>query len=348
MHRAAVVIVVAFSLLASIGPACAEVDVLVNKSTQQMTVAIDRTVRYVWRISTGRDAYSTPNGIYVPERLERNWFSRRYYGSPMPYSIFFHNGYAIHGSYAISQLGGPASHGCVRLDPQHAAILYDLVLQEGIENTRIVVAGGRPNDLEPEPYRGTEREPYRGAELAPYRDGLPYRGVEPAPYRDVERAPYRGAESLAYRDLERAPYRGAESPPSRDLERAPYRGAESLPYRDLERTPYHGAEPVPYRRVEPTPYRDVEAAPSRHSEPGPYRNMDDLIQSIEEQCATKTGARNPRCVPYRATRELADGRPVPDHPATPSADPPGDPPDQPAGYRLLPKSYWSGAAWRWR
>jgi lipoprotein-anchoring transpeptidase ErfK/SrfK len=71
--------------------------------------------------------------------LARRWFSRRYYNSPMPYAIFFHRGYAIHGTYELSRLGGPASHGCVRLHPQNAAILFSLVREEGPRNTRIVV-----------------------------------------------------------------------------------------------------------------------------------------------------------------------------------------------------------------
>ncbi len=65
--------------------------------------------------------------------------------SPMPFSIFFYNGYAIHGSYAIDRLGGPASHGCVRLHPHHAAILFDLVQQEGPNRTSIEITDqGRP------------------------------------------------------------------------------------------------------------------------------------------------------------------------------------------------------------
>ncbi|MGO9327661.1 MAG: L,D-transpeptidase [Steroidobacteraceae bacterium] len=45
----------------------------------------------------------------------------------------------MHGSYEISRLGGPASHGCVRLHPAAAAILFGLVQREGIRNTTIVV-----------------------------------------------------------------------------------------------------------------------------------------------------------------------------------------------------------------
>ncbi|MCX7900356.1 MAG: L,D-transpeptidase, partial [Methylocystis sp.] len=48
-----------------------------------------------------------------------------------PYSIFFRGGYAIHGTYATAQLGTPASHGCVRLSPAHAKMLYEMVQREG-------------------------------------------------------------------------------------------------------------------------------------------------------------------------------------------------------------------------
>src|SRR5215813_2896663 len=71
----------------------------------------------------------------------------------MPYSIFFHNGYAIHGSYAIDQLGGPASHGCVRLHPHHAALLFELVQQEGPDKTTIEITDEPPADEPPVPPR---------------------------------------------------------------------------------------------------------------------------------------------------------------------------------------------------
>ena len=36
---------------------------------------------------------------------------------------FFYYGFAIYGTNDISQLGGPVSHGCVRMHPSHAAAL---------------------------------------------------------------------------------------------------------------------------------------------------------------------------------------------------------------------------------
>jgi len=104
-----------------------------------MEVVVDGAPRYTWRVSTARAGYITPPGTYHPEMMARRWFSSRYYNSPMPHAIFFHGGYAIHGSYDTAHLGGPASHGCVRLHPSAAAALYDLVQREGAHNTTIVV-----------------------------------------------------------------------------------------------------------------------------------------------------------------------------------------------------------------
>lgn len=131
------------ALLCGMTAAHAGVLVTVNKSTQQLTVSVDGSERYVWPVSTARRGYSTPNGSYRPERLERKWYSRKYDWSPMPYSIFFDGGYAIHGSYEVSRLGRPASHGCIRLHPRNAAILFALVRKHRSE-TRIVVTGQRP------------------------------------------------------------------------------------------------------------------------------------------------------------------------------------------------------------
>ena len=147
MRGYAVILAAALAWFISIGSAEAKLDILVDKATQRMLVIQDGYIRYMWPVSTGRDEMATPNGVYTPQRLERNWFSNAYYNSPMPYSIFFHNGYAIHGSYAINQLGGPASHGCVRLHPHHAALLFDLVQQEGPDKTTIEVSDeARPNE----------------------------------------------------------------------------------------------------------------------------------------------------------------------------------------------------------
>jgi hypothetical protein len=134
-------IVVAALVFAGATAAQAGIVVTVDKSAQRLTVEVNGVTRYQWPVSTARWGYRTPNGSYRPERLERQWYSRKYDWSPMPHSIFFHHGYAIHGSYEISRLGRPASHGCIRLHPRNAATLFDLV-RHNTGNTRIVVTGG--------------------------------------------------------------------------------------------------------------------------------------------------------------------------------------------------------------
>jgi lipoprotein-anchoring transpeptidase ErfK/SrfK len=120
-------------------PARAGVVVQIDKSSQRMTVSVDGVTRYNWRVSTGRRGYGTPSGVFHPRLMARRWFSRKYYHSPMPHAIFFYGGFAIHGTYELSRLGGAASHGCVRLHPSHAATLFSLVEQEGPAHTRIEI-----------------------------------------------------------------------------------------------------------------------------------------------------------------------------------------------------------------
>ena len=117
--------------------ASAEVVVRVSKARQAMYVYVDRRLVYVWPVSTAAWGYNTPDGIFYPTALDAYHRSGRY-GSPMPYSIFFTGGYAIHGSYDIGHLGYPASHGCIRLHPQNAGALYELVRNS--DSTRIIVS----------------------------------------------------------------------------------------------------------------------------------------------------------------------------------------------------------------
>ena len=129
-------------VLGALTPAQAGIVVTVDKSAQRLSVTVDGAQRHQWPVSTARMGYRTPNGTYHPQRLARKWFSRKYDWSPMPYSIFFNEGYAIHGSYEISHLGRPASHGCIRLHPDNAALLFALV-KERVDDTTIVVTGER-------------------------------------------------------------------------------------------------------------------------------------------------------------------------------------------------------------
>src|SRR3954454_10824075 len=117
--------------------ASASVPVQISNSAQRMRVYVDGGLTYAWPVSTARRGYRTPAGSSRVQRMERMWYSPNYDMSPMPYSLFFRGGYAIHGTNSIRQLGRPASHGCVRLHPGNAAALYRLV--QSRRGDRIVV-----------------------------------------------------------------------------------------------------------------------------------------------------------------------------------------------------------------
>jgi lipoprotein-anchoring transpeptidase ErfK/SrfK len=140
MRRLAILFAAAFAVLCS-DAASARVVVQIDKSSQRMSISVDGASLYTWPVSTGRGGYGTPSGRFRPQAMMRSYFSKKYYGAPMPHAIFFHYGFAIHGTNQISRLGGPASHGCVRLHPSNAATLFALVQRAGAANTEIIVSG---------------------------------------------------------------------------------------------------------------------------------------------------------------------------------------------------------------
>jgi lipoprotein-anchoring transpeptidase ErfK/SrfK len=129
---------VVFALLAS-PTLAADISITVDISTQTMSVLVDGVETYAFDVSTGRKGHSTPTGRYGVERMYRKYNSIKYDNAPMPYAIFFHGGYAIHGTTDIRHLGKIASHGCVRLHPDNARLLFDLVREAGNGNASIRV-----------------------------------------------------------------------------------------------------------------------------------------------------------------------------------------------------------------
>jgi lipoprotein-anchoring transpeptidase ErfK/SrfK len=115
------------------------VQVYVDISSQAMSVRVNGWPHASWRVSTGREGYYTPRGSFSVKRMAKVYYSRKYDNAPMPNSVFFHGGYAIHATNHIRALGRPASHGCVRLAPGNAAQLYALVQQYGANRTRITL-----------------------------------------------------------------------------------------------------------------------------------------------------------------------------------------------------------------
>ncbi|HEV7252965.1 MAG TPA: L,D-transpeptidase [Mesorhizobium sp.] len=111
----------------------------ISIAAQEMAVSVDGRAVATWKVSTAGKGYRTPKGSYKPVRMHEMWYSRKYDNAPMPHSVFFHGGYAVHAMPHVKALGRPASHGCVRLHPDAAFDFFELVKIFGPANTDIVI-----------------------------------------------------------------------------------------------------------------------------------------------------------------------------------------------------------------
>jgi hypothetical protein len=165
-------------------PAEAGVLITIDKSTQRMTVSLNGETLWHWPVSTGRPGYDTPSGTFHAFRMEADHFSKEWDDAPMPHSIFFTKiGHAIHGYLDTRHIGSPASHGCVRLNPENAAKLYALVEKEGVLNTTVVLTGsaeaaiarrGKPHAPAAEETAVTSARPSYGSSYSPQTYGSGY------------------------------------------------------------------------------------------------------------------------------------------------------------------------------
>ena len=165
------------ALLCTISAAAAGVIIDVDMTRQTMHVQTTTGESYDWAVSTAGRGYKTPNGVFSVESMQLMHHSRKYDNSPMPHSIFFHRGFAIHGTYAEKSLGRAASHGCVRLSRANAAALYALVKREG--GARITLTGA------PDPKQMLAVRDHKSVHLAakPHPDAakLAHQGGKAAP-----------------------------------------------------------------------------------------------------------------------------------------------------------------------
>jgi lipoprotein-anchoring transpeptidase ErfK/SrfK len=127
----------------SLFPAPAGVRAKISLAKQQMDVVINRSngarETYSWKVSTGRKGFETPPGQFRPDYLDEMHYSSKYENAPMPFSVFFNNGIAVHATSETKHLGRPASHGCVRLDKANAETFFRAVAEIGMMRTAIYV-----------------------------------------------------------------------------------------------------------------------------------------------------------------------------------------------------------------
>jgi lipoprotein-anchoring transpeptidase ErfK/SrfK len=111
----------------------------VSISAQEINIYRDGEHLYTWPVSTAKAPKITPTGTFTPEFLSRDHKSSLYNNAPMPYAIFYRGNYAIHGTNQVKRLGSPASKGCVRLHPDNARVLFQMVREAGMKNTRVII-----------------------------------------------------------------------------------------------------------------------------------------------------------------------------------------------------------------
>jgi lipoprotein-anchoring transpeptidase ErfK/SrfK len=119
-----------------------------SKKDQRLYVYIDGEAVDTFKISSGSKGHDTPQFETRPDgRMFKKYTSKKYPGGNyqglgnMPYVVFIRGGYALHGTTTgnIKKLGTRASHGCIRLHPNNAKIVFELVNNFGAENTWITV-----------------------------------------------------------------------------------------------------------------------------------------------------------------------------------------------------------------
>lgn len=87
----------------------------------------------------GRGPHRSARGCYRPYKLRKMHYSRKYDLSPMPNSVFYYKGFAIHATSAVRSLGRPASHGCIRVNLPTSKAVFDTVTKYGSANTLVCV-----------------------------------------------------------------------------------------------------------------------------------------------------------------------------------------------------------------
>jgi len=99
----------------------------VDLSAQRVYAYEGDTMLRSFVVSTGTSAHPTVTGrfrIYVKYRYD-DMAGPGYYLPNVPYTMYYYQGYALHGTYWHSNFGHPMSHGCINLRTSDAGWLFD-------------------------------------------------------------------------------------------------------------------------------------------------------------------------------------------------------------------------------
>lgn len=102
--------------------------ICISKSTRQLVWVVDGQPRLRMDVRFGSELTPTREGAFQVEWKARDWVSTIYH-TPMPYSMFFSGGQAVHYSADFAARGyNGSSHGCVNVrDYNGIATLYSQV-----------------------------------------------------------------------------------------------------------------------------------------------------------------------------------------------------------------------------
>ncbi|MCX6025019.1 MAG: L,D-transpeptidase [Chloroflexi bacterium] len=99
----------------------------VDLSSQRVFAYEGDTILRTFIVSTGTAAHPTVVGrfrIYVKYRYD-DMAGPGYYLPNVPYTMYFYQGYSLHGTYWHHNFGHPMSHGCVNMRTSDAGWLFD-------------------------------------------------------------------------------------------------------------------------------------------------------------------------------------------------------------------------------
>lgn len=129
----------------------------IDKSVQKVFIYVEGVLSDSFLVSTGDSKHETPLFDTRPSGpMFKKYTSKKYPGGNyqglgnMPYVVFINGGFGIHGTTQgnIPKLGKKASHGCIRVHPDNAKLIFELVNLIGLEETWITISEGEKQTLQ--------------------------------------------------------------------------------------------------------------------------------------------------------------------------------------------------------
>jgi len=106
----------------------------INLDEQVIVLYRDGAPIFATMVSTGKFRHGTPIGVFRIDRKKalttmtsRPASDEVYSVADVPWTLYFHKGYALHGAYWHDSFGSRRSHGCINLSPSDAKRIYTLL-----------------------------------------------------------------------------------------------------------------------------------------------------------------------------------------------------------------------------